>query len=191
MDFLVYSRDATGTKALRDDLALLEKHWSYMDRFAESMIARGPTLDTHRELATGSLHVLALPSVDSARKFVAQEPNNLAGVYGEHQIWRFENLLGRTMWEFPGSGTEQRFLVVGRSHTRRPVPTRALTAELQERLILYGALSTLDGAEPAGFALALQAPDREAVLRLIDDKQTAPAAFSKVEIHDWEFGGRR
>ena len=41
-----------------------------MDRFAKSMIARGPTLDTDRETATGSLHVLALPSIDAVREFV-------------------------------------------------------------------------------------------------------------------------
>ena len=95
-----------------------------MDRFAESMIARGPTLDTKRETATGSLHVLALSGVDAAREFIALEPNNLAGVYGEHLVWRFENLLGRSMWEFPGQAAEPRFLVIGRSHLRRCVPAR-------------------------------------------------------------------
>ena len=156
----MYSRDAAGTAELRDDLVLLEEHWSYMDRFAESMIARGPTLDSNRETATGSLHVLALPSVDAAREFVALEPNNLAGVYREHSLWRFENLLGRSMWEFAGQAAEPRFLVIGRSHLRRPVPAETLPAELLERLILYGALTSLDGAEPAGLALALQAPDQ-------------------------------
>ncbi len=106
MDFFVYSRDALGTAGLRDDLTLLEEHWSYMDRFAASMIARGPTLDTDRETATGSLHILALPSVDAVREFVTAEPNNCAGVYGEHLICRFENLLGRSMWEFSGQPAE-------------------------------------------------------------------------------------
>jgi uncharacterized protein YciI len=64
------------------------------------MIARGPTLDTYRETSTGSLHVLALPSVDAARAFVALEPNNRAGVYVEHLVWRFEDLLRLSMWEF-------------------------------------------------------------------------------------------
>ena len=122
----MYSRDAAGTAELRDDLELLEEHWSYMDRFADSMIARGPTLDSKRETATGSLHVLGLPSVDAAREFVALEPNNLAGVYGEHLVWRFENLFGRSMWEFPGQAGEPRFLVIGRSQLRWPVPAEAL-----------------------------------------------------------------
>jgi hypothetical protein len=191
LDFLVYSRDAAGTAELRDDQELLAEHWSYMDRFAGSMIARGPTLDTTREIATGSLHVLALPSVDAAREFVALEPNNLAGVYREHSVWRFEDLLGRSMWEFAGHAGEPRFLVIGRSHVRRPVPAKTLPAELLERLILYGALTTLDGAEPAGVALALQALDREAVDALMEDEQTGLGAPSEIEIHNWEFGGRR
>jgi uncharacterized protein YciI len=191
VDFFVYSRDAADTAELRDDQELLEEHWSYMDRFAESMIARGPTLDTDREIATGSLHVLALPGVDAVREFVALEPNNRARVYEEHLVWRFENLLGRSMWEFSGPAAEPRFLIIGRSHLRRPVSAEALPTELRERLILYGALTTLDGAEPAGVALALQTPDREAVDALIQDERIGLGVFSEVEIHEWEFGGRR
>jgi uncharacterized protein len=191
LDFFVYSRDAADTAGLRDDQALLEEHWSYMDRFAESMIARGPTLDTDRETATGSLHVLTLPSVDAAREFVALEPNNRAGVYGEHLVWRFENLLGRSMWEFSGQPGEPRFLIIARSHPGRPVSAESLPAELRERLVLYGALTTLDGAEPVGVALALQAPDRDAVDALIEDERTGLGAFSEVEVYNWEFGGRR
>ncbi len=191
MDFFVFSRDAPGAATLRDDQALTEEHWSYMDRFAASMIARGPTLDTDRESATGSLHILALPSVEAAREFVALEPNNRAGVYGAHFLWRFENLLGRSMWEFSGQQDEPRFLVTGRSPLGRLVPAETLPAELRERLILYGGLTTLDGGEPVGVALALQAPDRASVDGLIDEQRTGLGPFSDVEVHDWEFGGRR
>ena len=191
LDFFVYSRDAADAADLRDDHELLEEHWSYMDRFAESMIARGPTLGTDRETATGSLHVLALPSVDAAHEFVALEPNGRAGVYGEHLVWRFQNLLGRSMWEFSGQPAESRFLIIGRSHLGRPVSAETLPAELVKRLVLYGALTTLDGAEPVGAALAVQAPDREAVDALIEDEGTGLGAHSEVEVHNWEFGGRR
>jgi uncharacterized protein len=197
MDFFVYSRDAAGT-TLRRDKELLEEHWSYMDAFAESMIARGPTLAADRETATGSLHVLGLPSVDAAREFVAREPNNRAGVYADHFIWRFENLLGRTMWEFSGAADEPRFLVIARldrdqsaGRGSRPVPEGSLPPELRERLIVYGALSTLDDGEPAGVALAVQAPDRDAVVALLEDERTGVDVFQDVDIHDWEFGGRR
>jgi uncharacterized protein YciI len=197
MDFFVYSRDAAGT-TLRRDKELLEEHWSYMDGFAESMIARGPTLASDRETATGSLHVLGLSSVEAAREFVAREPNNRAGVYVDHFIWRFENLLGRTMWEFSGTADEPRFLVIARldrDHSAgrgsRPVPEESLPPELRERLIVYGALSTLDDGEPAGVALAVQTPERDAAVALLEDERTGFDVFQDVEIHDWEFGGRR
>jgi uncharacterized protein len=153
LDFFAYSRDAADSAALRDDQELQEEHWSYMDRFADSMSARGPTLDPDRETATGSLHVLGLPGVDAAREFVAQEPNNRAGVYREHLVWRFENRLGRSMCDFSGHAKEPRFLIIGRSHRGRPLSAEALPAELFDRLILYGALTTLDGGKPAGVAL--------------------------------------
>jgi hypothetical protein len=95
------------------------------------------------------------------------------------------------MWEFSGQAAEPRFLIIGRSHLGWPVSAGTLPAELLERLILYGALTTLDGSEPAGVALALQAPDREAVDALMEDERTGLGAFSKVEVHNWEFGGRR
>ena len=180
MDVFVYSRDAPEAGPLRADAELLEAHWSYMDGFADSMIARGPTLEPDRETATGSLHVLGLPSVEAAHEFVAREPNHRAGVYAEHSIWRFENLLGRTMWEFPGAADEPRFLVIARSG-----PPKRLPEELRQRLILYGTLTTLDEGTPVGVALAVQAPDRRAVAALLE------GVLSDVEIHDWEFGGRR
>jgi len=191
LNFFVYSRDAADSAGLRDNQELLEEHWSYMDRFAGSMIARGPTLDPQRETATGSLHVLALRSVEAVREFVALEPNNLAGVYDEHSIWRFENLLGRSMWEFSGLATEPRFLIIGGSRVAGSVAAETLRAELLERLILYGALTTLDGGEPAGIALAVHAPDRDAAAALLQDERTGLGSFSAIEIHDWELGGRR
>jgi uncharacterized protein YciI len=198
LDFFVYSRDAPGTEALRDDDVLLEEHWSYMDRFAASMIARGPTFDADRETVTGSLHVVGLPSVDAVHEFVAREPNNRAGVYAEHSVWRFENLLGRTMWEFPGASDEPKFMIIaysnGGSETAgscRPVPLESLSAECRERLIVYGALGTLDDARLAGVAVAVQARDRQAVETLLEQGRAGLTAFPSIEIHDWEFGGRR
>jgi uncharacterized protein YciI len=191
LDFFVYSRDAADSAGLRDDQGLLEEHWSYMDTFVASMIARGPTLDADREAATGSLHVVGLPSIEAVGEFVALEPNNRAGVYEEHLVWRFENLLGRSMWEFSGHAAEPRFLIFGRPELDRLVPAEALPAELLERLILYGRLTTLDGSEPAGVALAVHAFDRDAADALLQDGLTGLGSFSEIEIHGWEFGGRR
>jgi uncharacterized protein len=175
VNFFVYSRAASSAPHGEHDSALDERHWSYMDRFAEGMIARGPTFDLTRETWTGSLHILELPSVDAAHEFVEREPYNRAGLFGEHLIRRFDNLLGRTMWDSPKAGDDPLFLVIAHAD---PAPVTP------DRLIVYGTLRALDDGSPAGVALALQAPDRAAVESLLGG---APAW----EIHAWEFGGRR
>lgn len=41
MESFCYHRDRPGSLALRREL--LEEHWSYMDRYAKELTARGPT----------------------------------------------------------------------------------------------------------------------------------------------------
>jgi hypothetical protein len=142
-----------------------------MDRFAAGMTARGPTLGPDRETWTGSIHIVDLPSEAAAREFVEQEPYNRAGLFEHHMIHGFTNLLGRTMWEFPGGAGDPRFFVIA------PVP--GVTVPPRERLIVHGELD----ATPAGVVLALEAPTREAIEELFGGQD--------VEILDWEFGGRR
>jgi hypothetical protein len=71
------------------------------------------------------------------------------------------------------------------------VPVADLPPKLRERLIVYGQLRNLDGEEPAGLALAVQAPTREALDALLDDGRARLAGYGEVAIHDWGFGGRR
>ena len=62
---------------------------------------------------------------------------------------------------------------------------------MRERLILYGALTPLHDAGPVGVALAVQAQEREAVDGLLEEGRVGLDVFLDIEIHDWEFGGRR
>jgi uncharacterized protein len=178
------------------DRPLTEEHWSYMDRFADRMTARGPTLAGDRETWTGSLHIVDLPGDDAAREFVEHEPYNRAGLFVSHVIRRFENLLGRTMWEFPGDSVDPRFLVLAHLHAGGDehawaVSRAGFTALPRERLIVHGELSTLDEAEPAGVVLALHAPTLGAVDARLGEGPASLGEGFDVETHDWEFGGRR
>ncbi|WP_327435375.1 YciI family protein [Streptomyces sp. NBC_01236] len=100
MEFFCYHRDRPGSVALRDKL--VEEHWSYMDRYAAEMIARGPTFGGDGETPTGSVHIVGLPDPAAARAFAFDEPNYQAGVYRDVLLRRWRNMLGRTMWDFPG-----------------------------------------------------------------------------------------
>src|SRR5690242_3878998 len=112
MEFLCYHRDRLASLPLREKLT--ERHWSYMDRFAAEMIARGPTFAEDGETPTGSVHILDLPDSAAARAFAFDEPNYQAGVYRDVLLRRWRNLLGRTMWHFHGGREDgNRYLVLG------------------------------------------------------------------------------
>ncbi len=197
-DFLIYSRASTAAiqDADLDEERLTEQHWSYMDPYAEAMTARGPLLGADRDSWEGSLHIVALPGPEAAHAFVEAEPYQRAGLFERHSIWRYVDLLGRTMWQFPDDADEPRFLVIARGRRSPvaacdPVPVDGLPDELRRRLIVYGELRGLEDGAPAGVALAVQAPTRAALDRLLADEGPGLTDFGEVDVHDWEFGGRR
>jgi uncharacterized protein len=198
MDFLIYSRASSSVTEDRepDEEQLTEQHWTYMDGYADAMTARGPLLGPDRDSWEGSLHIVDLPGPDAVRAFVADEPYQRAGLFGRHSIWRYVDLLGRTMWQFPDDADEPRFLVIARGRpgapgTAVPVPLDDLPVELRRRLIVYGELRGLDDDVPAGVALAVQAPTRAFLDDLLDDEGAGLGGLDEVDVHDWEFGGRR
>ncbi|MBB4679954.1 YciI family protein [Crossiella cryophila] len=178
MEFLCYHRDRPGSMPLR--MALLEAHWSYMDGFAERMIARGPTLDG--EIATGSLHILDLPDQAAARAFAFDEPGYQAGAYRDVLLRRWQNALGRTMWEFPGGRTGgDRYLVLGLGEGE---PADLAVPDL-DGLIAFGPLLADDGVTWLGTAALLVAADPAAARAVL-----TPDRYAAIEVHRWQFGGR-
>jgi|SRR2546423_4874971 len=180
MEFFCYHRDRSGSAALRDDLR--EEHWSYMDRYAKEMIARGPTL-TDGGTATGSVHIVDLPDPAAARAFAFDEPNFQAGVYRDVLLRRWRNMLGRTMWDFPGGRTGgNRYLVLGLGPGQAAEPA---VPSGRDDLIAYGPLLSDDGATWLGTAALVQASGPEAARAVL-----APGRYTDIEVHHWQFGGR-
>jgi hypothetical protein len=96
---------------------------------------------------------------------------------------RWRNMLGRTMWDFPGGRTGgNRYLVLGlgaeQSTDRNVPPDRG-------GLIAYGPLLSDDGATWLGTAALVQAPDPDAARAVLSSDRHAA-----VEVHNWQFGGR-
>jgi uncharacterized protein YciI len=179
MEFFCYHRDRPGSSALRDEL--LEAHWSYMDRFAAEMIARGPTLDG--DTPTGSVHILDLPDPAAARAFAFEEPNYQAGAYRDVLLRRWRNTLGRTMWDFAGGRTGgNRYLVLGfgtgEAADLAPPPD-------EDELIAHGPLLSDDGGTWLGTATLVRAPDPHTARDLLTQDR-----YVAIEVHDWQFGGR-
>jgi uncharacterized protein len=186
MEFFCYHRDRPGSRALRDELR--EQHWSYMDGYAKELIARGPTFAADGETVTGSVHVVDLADSAAAWAFAFEEPNYQAGAYRDVMVRRWRNLLGRTMWEFPG-GREggNRYLVLG--FGAAPVADAQLVEVPAERevLIAYGPLLADDGTTWLGTAALVRAPDPDAAGAVLSSDQHR---YAHIEVHKWRFGGR-
>ncbi|MFF3915975.1 YciI family protein [Streptomyces sp. NPDC001852] len=181
MEFFCYHRDRPGSLALRREL--LEAHWSYMDRFDKEMIARGPTLSGDGEVPTGSVHIVDLPDPAAARAFAFDEPGYQAGVYRDVLLRRWRNMLGRTMWEFPGGRTGgRRYLVLGLGQGR--AADLAVPPDRNE-LIAYGPLLSDDGTSRLGTAALVRAADPEAARAVLTGD-----GYADIEVHNWQSGGR-
>jgi uncharacterized protein len=181
VEFFCYHRDRPGSVTLREEL--LERHWSYMDRYEAEMIARGPTLADDGDTPTGSVHIVDLPDAAAARAFAFDEPNYQAGVYRDVLLRRWRNLLGRTMWDFPGGRAGgHRYLVLGLGEGQ--AANLAVPADRGE-LIAYGPLLSDDAATWLGTAVLVRAPDPDAARAIL-----TPGRYADIEVHNWEFGGR-
>ncbi len=164
-------------------MELLEAHWAYMDRYQREMIARGPTLVEEGGAPTGSVHIVDLPDPAAARAFAFDEPGYQAGVYRDVLLRRWRNMLGRTMWDFPGGRTGgRRYLVLGLG------PGQAADLVVppdRDELIAYGPLLSDDGTTCLGVAALLRAPDLDAARAILPLDR-----YADIEVHDWQFGGR-
>lgn len=177
-EFFCFQRDRPGSGPLR--LELLDKHWSYMDRYASEMIARGPTFvgDT----ITGSVHIVDLPDSGAARSFVFDEPCYQAGVYRDVLLRRWRNVLGRTMWDFPGGRVGgNRYLVLGLGSGQ----AADLAVAADDNLIAYGPLLSDGGAAWLGTAALVRSPDPDTARAVL-----SPDRYAEIEVHGWQFGGR-
>ena len=160
----------------------MEQHWSYMDRFAATMIARGPTF-TSDGILTGSVHILDLPDSAAARAFAFEEPGDQTGAYRDVLLRRWHNSLGRTMWDFGGGQPDlNRYLVLG--FTLEPA---ADAGELPvcDELIASGPLLSDNGSLVLGAAILLEAPEADEAREVLSADR-----YAGIEVHQWRFGGR-
>ncbi len=185
MEFFCYHRDRAGARDLRRQWG--ERHWSYMDGFAETMIARGPTYT--EEGPTGSVHILGLPDAAAARAFAFDEPGHQAGVYRDVLLRRWRNTLGRTMWEHPmerdADGyleVEDGYLVVGLGAGE---PADTDLPRDPSPLIAYGPLLSDDGDAWLGTAALLRASSSDAARSILTNGR-----YGSIDVHRWTPGGR-
>ncbi len=175
-----YHRDRPGSLPLRDEL--LEEHWSYMDQYAKEMIARvqpSPMTATRPPEACTSSTCPIPPPPARSRLRGARLPDRR--VPGMVLLRRWRNLLGRTMWDFPGGRTGgNRYLVLGLGTGQ----AADLAVPPDRELIAYGCCCP-DRRHLAGHGGAAPAPDPDTARAIL-----TPDRYADIEAHSGQFGGR-
>ena len=192
MPFYVHAQDRPEVETEMIDLA--EAHWSYMDRFADRLVLRGPTLSEDGVHHTGSVHVVDLAGRPGAERFATEEPYWRAGLYRDVTAVRAVVLLDR---EPAGSPTSEvpHALVTGRWPGRPrdaadPDP-RAQGADPDGRLSFVALLVDDDRSHTTGIVSVLRALPDEAprILQPFADRLAGgPVALTAQR---WSRGGRR
>jgi uncharacterized protein YciI len=167
-------------------LRLAEAHWSYMDRFADRLILRGPTLSDDGTEHTGSIHVLNVTDLASAERFAAEEPFWLAGLYQRVNTIRTVVLLHRE----PNKGT----LISGEwppePRSASDTGPQLLGVNPDGRLKFVAVLVDYNQSHTTGVISIITAPPGEAlrIIRPFADQLTRePVAFTAQR---WQRGGR-
>ncbi|MFD8587175.1 YciI family protein [Streptomyces californicus] len=194
MPFYVYARDQPG---VADQLMeLCEEHWSYMDRFDDRLILRGPTVSDDGEEHTGSVHVVDLADRAEAERFARDEPFWKAGLYRDLTVFAAEVLLSRA----PAADVPYTLVTA-----RWPLPADAegdtahdagerrdlLGAEPDGRLVFVAALADDEGAGTTGAVAAVRAlPDEARDLVRPFAERLAGGRPATLTAQRWERGGR-
>jgi uncharacterized protein YciI len=192
MQFFVHGVDNVAVSEKLQVLA--EQHWTYMDRHAEHLVARGPTLSPDGTTHTGSVHVIEAPTIQDARRFAFLEPYWLAGVYASVSVTGFQNALDGSMWDRPPTAAVQASTLVLTSWLANPgievaaEGGRTLTLIAgQEPLVFGGLLVSEDGMGTVGLVAALDVDVVEA--KSVIATLALPEAATTVS-YRWRRGGR-
>lgn len=194
MQFLVLGVDGPG---FGSDDDLNEAHWSYMDNWADTLVARGPTRSVAGGHHTGSVHVVELPDAAAAARFAYEEPYARAGWYSTIEVTPLVPCMDGTMWDRPAQQPRGVSALVRTSFELTSVTARDLASSVRRHLdhsgswcwIFLGITRDDDGnaAGLMGMADASPAAARKRVLELL---RAVGLTDPVIETQPWRRGGR-
>lgn len=194
MLFHVHAQDRPGIGTELYDLA--EEHWSYMDRFEDRLVLRGPTLSEDGEDHTGSVHVIEVADRAAAERFAIEEPYWRADLYRGFMAVRAEVLLDRGPTEDPSLREEPHSLVTGewppesRGAGFGEVEGRTREDGADDRLSFVAVLVDDDAADTVGIVAAVRALPEEAAELLRPLAAEVAGAPVTLTSQRWQRGGR-
>jgi uncharacterized protein YciI len=170
-------------------------HRDYMDRWADELILRGPSLSA-RGRHTGSIHIIDLPGLEAAQRFADEEPYSRAGWYTSLTVSGIVPCTGGTMWDRPRRVLIRTSALITSPRRRIDADALDLAAGLRQRLhdstepwLYVGVRCDQDRRATGLIAVLDRKPARalRAVTTLVADTKIAGAPL---EAQRWRRGGR-
>lgn len=176
-----------------------EAHWAYFDEHRDHFVARGATTTDDGERTLSSVLFVEFDGWDDVRRFVANEPHNKNGVYGDIRINRWHCALTRTQRDFPRKDGQICWYIRGfgnpGSNDRRNDLVDAHRAYFApydaENFIVRGGVLSDDGTLWEGSANLLALPSRAHMdAFMADEPFYKNGLYGHVLIERYKFGGR-
>ena len=193
MQFFAWGINRPGAGEARS--AIINDHWDFIDRYDDTLIARGPVLDdADPGQVIGSIHVLDLADWDAAREFAYREPFAGAGLFSDIVLKRFRLDMDRTQFQFRGNPDHPRFFIHCPAGGGNPGALaddhHAYCREFDAHMICRGALLTAEG-DWDGAVFFAEFPDADAVRAFLEGEPLNRAGLFKAPaIRRWTMGGR-
>ncbi|MFM9972743.1 MAG: YciI family protein [Burkholderiales bacterium] len=177
---------------------LRDQHWKYLDEHAAHFIARGPTRTDDGKTMLSSIFYLDFPDRPSVEDFIANEPNNKAGVHQEVEIFGWGNPLNRRQRDFPVKEGTIYWYVRGYAKPGAYLQRKELFEAHQayfkpydaEHFFIRGGVTSNDGTW-VGSANIVAMPDRDSIDRLVAQEPFCRnGLFERVVVERFTFGGR-
>lgn len=193
MHYFIHGVDRENVEARLEGSA--ERHWIYMDRYSDRLVARGPTLSADGTRHTGSVHALRTGTIQDARWFAFGDPYWLANVYASVTVTRMHTVRNGTMWDRPPPGSDSSSaLVLVRWPAQRLASDageeqRVVTTLAEVDLMVFGGLLTSDdGSHSVGLVAAVDADIGRAAALVAGVE--LPGSTTSLTSLGWKRGGR-
>ena len=175
--------------------AATEPHVAYLRAHRDQLRFSGPLLDEGGE-AAGALTLLDAPDRAAAEAWIANEPYNLAGAFGEIEIVRWSSSMEIRQLDYPRTKGWQQFVVTAydgpEADARRKAVAEAhhkFQASVMDRYVARGPMQHDDGSGLIGSMMIMEYPDRAACEDFwAKEPLNYGGVFEHVTIERWRYG---
>ena len=177
-------------------LSANEAHMAYLRDHRDQIRFAGPLLSDNGAEATGSLTLLDVPDRASAEAWIANEPYNQTGAFGETSITRWSSSMEIRQLDYPRTEDWQQFTITAidgpDADARRAAVAEAhhkFQASVMDRYVARGPLQGDDGSGLIGSFMIMEYPDRAACEDFwAKEPLNYGGVFEHVAIERWRYG---